>query len=118
MRVPKLLFTTENIFYLLALLILVSMGLHAVGLHHEHPHEIFGDGVQAAFHGEERKYWYAVLASLFASATLFFGASRRDATRVDQIHFAAYEKPASATSFPDPIRIALAQGVLHSRIYG
>ncbi|OGZ45761.1 MAG: hypothetical protein A3C84_00605 [Candidatus Ryanbacteria bacterium RIFCSPHIGHO2_02_FULL_48_12] len=41
----------------IALLLLASFVIHAIILDHDHPHDLFGDGVQAFLHGDYKKWW-------------------------------------------------------------
>ena len=40
-----------------AFLLLLSFGVHLVEFHHEHPTAIFGDGISAFLHGEDKKFF-------------------------------------------------------------
>ena len=69
----------KRIILILASILLTSLILHLVEFHHDHPHEIFGEGIQATLHGEDKKYWaillilkFLALAGVF-SLISFFG---------------------------------------------
>lgn len=106
---------TSNLLIVVSILIILSMIFHAVIPHH-HPKEIFGDGIQGAFHGEEKKYYtLIVLASLFFAFSGFF----RKRLYVDSKHFisAAYFSLISDFSkIFDPIRETLRRGIVHPKL--
>lgn len=49
----------------MAILALSAFALHAVGFHHDHPVELFGTGIQAILHGEDRKLLAIAVIVLF-----------------------------------------------------
>ncbi len=83
---------------------------------HDHPHEIFGTGIQAAFHGEDKKWWaLLVLVSLFFALVRFI----RERLNVDLKNLAC--KPCfyltlGFSKIFDPIREALRRGILHPKL--
>lgn len=49
----------------IAVMLLASFAVHTIVLDHDHPHNLFGDGVQAFLHGDHKKWWlFVVLLSL------------------------------------------------------
>jgi len=50
----------RSIILITAIALIASFVLHDV-IPHEHPSEIYGTGIQAIFHGSDRKYWYLLL---------------------------------------------------------
>ncbi len=61
------LFLTRRIWgILLSLAIIFSFALYLIELHHDHPHTVYGSGIQAVFHGEDIK-WNFVLEALSAN---------------------------------------------------
>ncbi|MEK7643527.1 MAG: hypothetical protein AAB372_03735 [Patescibacteria group bacterium] len=58
---------TKSFALVLAVFILLSFGLHALPIEHAHPHE-FGAGVQAALHGENRKFFvFTIFLALYSN---------------------------------------------------
>ncbi len=109
----------EHIWLALALLVFASIGLHALGLHHEHP-SFMGDGLTAALHGEEKKYAQLALPvitqnfALIIVAAFFGSALLRGKTEIHKNYWSATAVPPRAFG---ALFQALASGVIHPKIF-
>jgi len=115
-RAAKKLFKLKYLLIAVAVLMLLSLSLHAV-IPHDHPKEIFGNGIQVILHGNDRKWWILLLlVSLFiASRGLFKGKLVN--TQLASIRQSAFWLTFNFSNIFDPIREALRRGILHPKLY-
>lgn len=106
---------TRNLLLVTAFLIASVLFLHAA-IPHDHPGEIFGNGIQAALHGSDKKWWLLILLT---SLLLAFGNSIKN-------RVVGERQITSPTSFWltfdfskifDPLREALRRGILQPILY-
>ena len=101
--------------YFLAFAIIASFSLHLVELHHDHPHNLFGTGVQATFHGEDRKW--SLLVSL--NPSVFY--SNLSVQISDSILLACVylllRRQKLRFQIRDRLREAFRYGILNPKIY-
>lgn len=62
----------KKIILITSVILLISLILHLVEFQHNHPHEIFGEGIQATMHGEDKKLWALLVALKFLSLAGIF----------------------------------------------
>jgi hypothetical protein len=109
-------FASEKILLFVSILLLTSMGLHFIELHHEHPEAMFGgEEVQAYLHGGDRKWWLVFIALFVLCQT-----SNLFRTRVVEVNRPILGQSRSTESIFsrlfDPLVFAFRSGVLHSKI--
>lgn len=106
-----------HVFWLTALVILVAVVAHEVVIVHEHPEGLFGAGVAAMSHGEDRKWWLALLT--LAALALWGSVHSKCARILDaSVHCTLREwrrPPEGPRTFLDPVLRALSQGILHPK---
>jgi hypothetical protein len=117
-RFVKILFTLEWLPFI-ALLLFFSIAAHEVSFGHDHPHHVFGEGVQAVFHGDSRKWW---LWLLLAAGTPWLSARRyvMPATALEQSLLVSSHQRTLRTillKLFDPILILLRRGILCPKLY-
>lgn len=106
---------SKNAIIFLSVILLVSFALHMV-IKHDHSEDHFGTGIQAVFHGEDKKWW-----ALFALASIFFALAKflRKRLNIDA------KSPASKSylyltfyisKIFDSIREALRRGILNPKL--
>ena len=95
---------------LLAGLLLFSMGFHAFVPHH-HQHFAFGEGIQAATHGQERKLWFVFLLLGLAVGRFRFTGSFSG-------FFARLAFAVRAAGVRHSLQDALRHGIMHPKICG
>jgi hypothetical protein len=90
-----------------SLLLMVSMGLHAVHLSHHHPEHFGQDAAAAALHGEDRKLLIAVSPAPPAPISIIVVAIG------DAVTFGTLDRVGRG-----PLFIALSRGIVHRKICG
>ena len=111
------LFRTKNVLFILALLLILSFCLHALS-HHEHPKDLFGEGPQAAFHGEDKKWWALFIALSLSLAYVSFFRKQRDAASQISRQGETFPPARGSLILFDPLHEALRKGVMHPKICG
>lgn len=109
----------EDFLFIVALLLVSILILHAFIPHH-HPEEIFGhDQVQAALHGEDKKWWAVLALStlLFALGTGLAAKSADALLSSSQGLFKPHFSALDISKLFDPVRIALREGRLQRKTY-
>jgi len=112
-------FKLWNLFLFVAVLLLLSFGLHAF-IPHEHPKEIFGqDPINAYLHGEDRKKLLAILlaSALFALAVSLKPRITQRETVSQISSFGPLYLSIDLSPLFDPLRVAFRRGILHPKIY-
>lgn len=110
-----MLFGFKNLLLVIAIIVMSGTLLHAV-IPHDHPEEIFGTGIQAALHSEDKKWWLLLLLSFFIA----LGGLLKNGLTHD--HSLSVRRPSFWLTFGfskilDPIREALRMGILHPKLY-
>lgn len=102
LRIIRMRFITS----LIGVLLLLVLSLHTLHFDHEHPGHIFGEGIQAVLHGENKKWLMALPET--------FGLSLLSLLPIFTLVF-----PDAFLSFAerDPVRLALARGRIQKRLY-
>jgi hypothetical protein len=91
-----------------------ALSLHAV-IPHDHPEEVFGTGIQAALHGNDKKWWLLLLVAAFF---VLFGNSVKNALNKNCQIFPSHSfwLTSNFSNIFDPIREALRRGILHPKL--
>jgi hypothetical protein len=105
----------QKIFVGIAVVLLASFVVHAIVLEHDHPHDLFGDGVQAFLHGDHKKWW------LFAvSLCLFLFSVRRGLFHVQILGQGLHTKYSllvyRGRSVFDTMQKIFREGILHPKL--
>lgn len=103
----------------ISFLLLAAIAWHTLAFDHDHPRELFGDGIQAVLHGEDRKWIILGICILFllAFGTAYAGFMRggfRHMPNQGQC-FGAYET-AMDRAVADPMKCALYNGIMHPKL--
>ncbi len=95
---------------ILAILLISAFVLHAVSFDHHHPWDVAGgDRVQAALHGDNKKWLLDAVAILGFSGGVF--------DLEFFVRTAALKRSfAAQTRLFDPLRIALGDGIMHPKL--
>ncbi len=108
--------TLKTIVLIIAIALIASFVLHDI-IPHSHPHHLFGTGIQAAFHGEDKKWWSIIV---LASLLLSFAITSR--WRLENklagksfLHRSSYFILDFSKIF-NPLREALRRGILHPKL--
>lgn len=107
----------SRVFWCVAILVIFSFLLHGF-IDHDHPRELFGEGLQATLHGDARKWWtFFVLGLLVFSNP--FAQLRKQVSLADQrkiIHAILREQD---TIRPlDALLQAFRRGLIHPKLCG
>ena len=110
MQAWRSIFSKRYVAVLLAGLLLFSMAFHAFVPHH-HQHFAFGEGIQAATHGQERKLWFVLLLlGLAVGRFRFTGSCGGFFTRLTMA--------VRAGGVRHSLQDALRRGIMHPKICG
>ena len=107
---------SPRVLYLLALMLLLSFGMHLAGFHHDHPEAIYGDGVQAAFHGEDRK-WNVILADAPLGVAEYRVLDTLTLALVLLFASLAFVFDTQGARLRDPLRRAFRSGILNPKTF-
>jgi len=114
LQIPKKLFELKYLLIAMAVLMLLSLSVHAL-IPHDHPQEIFGTGMQAALHGNDKKWW--ILLLLAALLVLFRNSIKNDLDNNRQILARrSFWLTSNLSNIFDPIREALRRGILNPKL--
>jgi hypothetical protein len=101
--------------FTLALALLFSFAFHLVELHHDHPHAVFGDGIQAVFHGEDRKWAIPVIPPPISSGELSLLMFIMLATAL--FSRLVLERTVTQSRAHDQLREAFSSGILNPKLF-
>lgn len=116
-------FKSKNVklfWFVAAIILTLSLGAHALGIHHDHPHFIFGEGLSATLHIGEQKWWLVLLLIAIALNKYFLlrkGVSYSKQNVETLSHDSANTTGTIISIFFNPIRLALRRGIIHPKIY-
>lgn len=96
-----------------ALMLIVSFLAHDIIPHH-HKVEIFGTGMQALFHGGERKLLYLMLLAIAIASILNKKVSIVEINRISSFYFSHWRIEISRIF--NPISQALRTGILNPKL--
>jgi len=108
----------DDVLFFTAIFLLIVLGAHIVHLDHDHPKEVFGEGIQAALHGEDKKWWLMFLIASISSCVGVLTLKtllRENETHKEHLHQFPHFN-ADLTKLFDPLRIAFREGILHPKI--
>ena len=116
-------FKLKYLLIIVALGLVLSFGLHSIEFHHHHAHLIFGEGLYAILHTNDKKWWFFLLLSAIISIALAILLKQSDALTK---HVVALQESTPLPNrfifdtlfFFDPIQQALRRGILHPKICG
>ncbi len=100
-----------------ALLLLGAIALHTIHFDHHHPHEFFGnDEVQAAMHGEDKKWWllFELVLALYIGLTLF--RVRHNSAIFQNRFFKSIWYRYYFVKIFDPFSIPIRRGIIHPKL--
>lgn len=103
-----------------AVILVLSFVFHAVGLEHEHSHFIFGHGLGAQMHTDNRKIWLFALLGAITLAGFMLGKTR-NILRTWYAQLLLRLSPPNShlsdlLSIFDPISVAFRRGILQPKI--
>lgn len=101
------------IIFVVALLLLVSFLAHDIIPHH-HKVEIYGSGMQAMFHGGDRKLLYLILLAISVASLLNNKISIISINR--NFHSKVLYSRIAVSKIFDPISNALRTGILNTKL--
>ncbi len=109
--------SSSSLIVIIAFILILSFIAHDLIPHH-HPSAIYGTGIQAAFHGNDRKWWYLMLlAFIFTTANLkrkwkLSSQAQRD------VSFSSSHLRIDISKVFNPIFQALRTGILNPKLCG
>lgn len=101
----------RTIAVLIVILLLISFGWHLIQINHIHLEAQYGEGIEAVFHDDDRKWWILFLAFLFALS--FAKILPKVNTVMREIKVSIPETPL----FIDALALAFQKGNIHSKVY-
>ena len=104
----------KKLLLVIAIVLVSGMILHAV-IPHDHPEEIFGTGIQAALHGNDKKWWLLLFLAAFL---VLFGNSIKNVLDKNRQIFPSHSfwLTFNFSNIFDPIREALRTGILNPKL--
>lgn len=103
----------------ISFLLLAVITWHTLVFDHDHQRELFGDGIQAVLHGEDRKRFFLDVCFLFLLAwgTAYIAVIYADLKYLLDYRrcFGGY-KTLMIGQLPDPMKRALYSGRLHPKL--
>ena len=108
----------RNILFFIALVLLLVFSLHVIELNHSHPEVLFGTGIQAVLHGDDRTWWLVLIAISFILSI----AAIRLLPKIDSSCLRHSQAKATiiVSTFVykllDSLRTAFRRGILHPKI--
>jgi uncharacterized membrane protein len=104
----------RNLLLIIAFLIITALSLHAV-ITHDHPEDVFGSGMQAALHGNDKKWWLLLFLAAFL---VLFGNSIKNVLDKNRQIFPSHSfwLTFNFSNIFDPIREALRTGILNPKL--
>ncbi len=100
----------NNLLILVVILIIASLALHAI-IPHSHPKALFVNDIQAALHGEDKKFWSLFIASLLAIASLLL---KNDTLQSLERTYFSFGR--TIAKIFNPFSVLLRNGLMHSKI--
>jgi len=112
-------FRLRRILFFTALLLLISFAWHEIDFDHDHPHALFGNGVQALLHGENKKWWAILLLAALAVLRASLWRVGIVAPDAGEDHFLKTQGTALRAGFAralDPLNVLLRRGIMHPKL--
>ena len=113
-------FQMKYLIVFVVLALVLSFGIHAIEINHYHPDEIFGEGLSASLHINDKQWWFLLLlAAIAITWAIFWKQSNSLTGRIVllQKYFVLFNRFLFDTLLLfDPMRQALRRGVLHPKI--
>lgn len=114
----KQLTRSRTILLLVAVLLVFSLSLHMIEFDHHHPRGMLQSGVQAYFHGGDKKLWAILLfLASISGLLLFLGKHFSGRTSLEAVpeSFRA-SRHFNCQKLFDPLRLMFRKGILHPKL--
>ncbi len=105
----------RNLVLIIAIALIFSFVLHDIIPHH-HPHQLFGNGPQAALHSNDKKWWYLMLLAFVFVTTDLVNKWRLDTGGKRNIFFISPYFRLDIAKLFNPILQALRRGILNPKL--
>lgn len=100
---------------MISIVLLMYFVLHDI-IPHKHPSEIYGTGIQAIFHGSDRKWWYLMLLAFIFVAVDLLRKWRLQTYLRQSVAISFYYLRIDISKLFNPILQALRTGILNPKL--